>query len=135
MTMDFIKTLEKKPILESLSFEAALMARLDHAVEKITESNNSKDHITMDIPLLIRVFELVREGAKTDVDVHNITERLLSIKDRGILSMKDYAEIAGPITKGEVPDKDMDEADDIENGYPMMASEDIKDLRSLAGIK
>jgi len=132
--MEFLKSLRKAPINES--FEGALMARLEQAVGKINESHDPQDHVAFDIPLLIRIFELVREGAKTDVDVHDITERILSIKNKGVLTMDDYAHIAGPITKGEVPDHDMDEADDIEHGYPMMPKEDfnINNLKALAGI-
>jgi hypothetical protein len=136
MSMDFLKSLPKTQVNES--FENILFRQLAKAAEKlqVKETKDPQDHVTFDIPLLVRVFELVREGAKTDVDVHEITERILSIKNKGILTMDDYAHIAGPITKGEVPDNDMGEADDIEHGYPMMPTEDIdlKSLKALAGI-
>jgi hypothetical protein len=139
--MEFLRSLQnKKPIVaEARSLEELLLAQLERRADKITESHNTQDHITMDVPLLLRVFELVREGAKSDVEVHNIAERLLKIKDRGILSMSDYSEIAGPILKGEIPDDEieMGEADDIEHGYPAMPKEDIdiNSLRALAGLK
>jgi hypothetical protein len=139
--MEFLRSLQpKKPIVaEARSYEELLLAQLERRADKIAESHNTQDHITMDVPLLLRVFELVREGAKSDVEVHNIAERLLKIKDRGILSMSDYAEIAGPILKGEIPDGEveMGEADDIEHGYPAMPKEDmdINSLRALAGLK
>jgi hypothetical protein len=139
--MEFLRSLQnKKPIVaEARSHEELLLAQLERRADKITESHNTQDHITMDVPLLLRVFELVREGAKSDVEVHNIAERLLKIKDRGILSMSDYSEIAGPILKGEIPDDEieMGEADDIEHGYPAMPKEDIdiNSLRALAGLK
>jgi hypothetical protein len=139
--MEFLRSLQnKKPIVaEARSLEELLLAQLERRADKITESHNTQDHITMDVPLLLRVFELVREGAKSDVEVHNIAERLLKIKDRGILSMSDYSEIAGPILKGEIPDDEieMGEADDIEHGYPAMPKEDIdiNSLKALAGLK
>jgi len=142
MSMEFLRSLQqsKKPIVaEARTYEDMLLAQLERKADKITESHNTQDHVTMDIPLLLRVFELVREGAKTDVEVHKIAERLLKIRNRGILSMSDYAEIAGPILKGEIPDDEteMGEADDIEHGYPAMAREDmdISSLKALAGLK
>lgn len=54
-----------------------------------------KDTVCFDIPLLIRVFELVREDIKTDVDLHKVVERLIDIRSRGILTMDDYNYIAG----------------------------------------
>ena len=56
---------------------------------------DKKDTITFDIPLLIRVFELVREDIKTDVDLHKVVEKLINIRGRGILTMDDYKYIAG----------------------------------------
>lgn len=135
MSLDFLKSLQtkKQVVAEAkiVSYEDMLLAQLERKADKIGESLDKKDHVAMDIPLLIRVFELVREGAKTDVDVHNITERLLSIKDKGILTMDDYEHIAGNITKGMVPDKPEDEHRPALKGEDL----DINSIRALAGIK
>jgi rRNA maturation endonuclease Nob1 len=122
--MDFIKSLptEKTVVQEAQSFEEIMFARLEKAANKIAESNDDRDTITLDVPLLIRVFELVREGAKTDVDVHNITERLIAIKERGVLTMDDYGDIAGDITQGQIPEP---QHEDIE----------ISALKALAGLR
>ena len=122
--MDFIKSLnvEKTVVQEARSFEEIMFARLEKAANKISESNDDRDTITLDVPLLIRVFELVREGAKTDVDVHNITERLIAIKERGVLTMDDYGDIAGDITQGQIPEP---QHEDIE----------ISALKALAGLR
>ena len=48
----------------------------------------------MDIPLLIRLFELVREDVKTDQDLHDLVERVLKVKNLGILTMDQYDKIA-----------------------------------------
>jgi hypothetical protein len=61
-------------------------------------TNNPKDTITMDVPLLIRFAELMREDIKTDVALHEVVENLLDIKDKGILTMNDYESIVGNIT-------------------------------------
>lgn len=62
------------------------------------ESRDLADHVTMDIPLLIRVFELVRESVKTDKDLHLVVEKLLELKNKGVLTMDDYEEIAAANT-------------------------------------
>lgn len=133
MSLDFLKSLQnkKQPVTESRSYEDMLFAQLERRADKMAESNDTQDHIAMDIPLLLRVFELVREGAKTDVDVHNIVERLLSIKGKGILTMNDYEHIAGNITKGMVPDKDEHEKPPVIKGEEL----DLNSIRALAGIK
>jgi hypothetical protein len=54
------------------------------------------DTITMDVPLFIRMLEYSREDAAADVDLHDVTEKAISLgKERGILQMDDYAEIVG----------------------------------------
>jgi hypothetical protein len=69
-------------------------------IEKNNDMTNSnpKDTITMDIPLLIRFAELMREDIKTDVDLHRVVENLIQIKDKGILTMDDYESIVGNVT-------------------------------------
>jgi hypothetical protein len=61
----------------------------------ITEKVDKQDSITMDIPLLIRVLELAREDVKSDMELHRITERLISIRKKGMLTMDHYNFIAG----------------------------------------
>jgi hypothetical protein len=54
------------------------------------------DTITMDIPLFIRMLEYSREDAAEDMDLHDVTEKAISLgKERGILQMDDYDEIVG----------------------------------------
>lgn len=59
-----------------------------------TEQVDKKDTITVDIPLMIRILELARENVKTDVELHQIVERLISIRNKGVLTMDDYERIA-----------------------------------------
>ena len=60
---------------------------------KVKESTDPKDTVTVDVPLLIRLLELAREDIKTDVDLHNVVERIVSLKNKGVLSMQDYDQI------------------------------------------
>lgn len=59
------------------------------------ESSGPEDAVTMDIPLLIRMFELMREDVKDDKTIHVITDRLLQLRNKGIITMDDYDFIIG----------------------------------------
>ena len=60
------------------------------------EEEDKVDTITMDIPLFIRMLEYSREDASADVDLHDVTEKAISLnKEKDILSMDDYNEIVG----------------------------------------
>ena len=56
---------------------------------------DKKDTVTFDIPLLIRALELAREDLKSDADLHRVVERLINIRNKGVLTMDDYNYIAG----------------------------------------
>ena len=49
----------------------------------------------MDIPLLIRLLEYAREDAKTDMDLHDLTEKLVAMGSESgkTLSMSDYDQL------------------------------------------
>jgi hypothetical protein len=123
--LDFIRSLTSKPIINEslLSYEDALLARLDKETDLISDTGE-KDTITFDVPLLIRVFELVREDVKTDMDLHNIVEKLISLKNKGTLTMADYEKISaaqGGQDSGQMPKTD--------------ESLDVAMIRMLAGLK
>jgi hypothetical protein len=60
------------------------------------KEEDAVDTITMDIPLFIRMLEYAREDAKEDMDLHDVTEKAITLgKERGILQMDDYNEIVG----------------------------------------
>ena len=61
----------------------------------IYEGVDKEDVLSFDIPLFIRILELAREDVKEDMELHRITERLLSIRKKGVLTMDDYEFIAG----------------------------------------
>ena len=55
---------------------------------------NPTDAVSVDVPLLIRLLEYAREDAKTDMDLHNVAERLIALsKDNRTLTMNDYDSI------------------------------------------
>jgi hypothetical protein len=65
--------------------------------ESINEADiNPVDTIELDVPLLLRMMEYAREDAKTDMDLHDVTEKMISLSKTGQgLSMKDYESIVG----------------------------------------
>jgi len=72
--------------------------RRDHEFTEdieILEATDKADTLTFDIPLMIRMLELAREDVKDDMELHRITERLIEIRSKGVLTMDDYEFIAG----------------------------------------
>lgn len=66
------------------------------ASEGIHESQtaNPRDTVHLDIPLLIRLLEFAREDAKTDQDLHSLTDNMINLSPDGdMLTMADYAEL------------------------------------------
>ena len=57
---------------------------------------NPRDIITVDVPLFIRLLEYAREDAKDDMDLHDLTENIISLSASGkTLLMEDYSTIIG----------------------------------------
>jgi len=66
---------------------------MHHINDNVMEAVDKKDTITMDIPLLIRVLEFAREDLKSDIDLHKMVERLITLRGKGTLSMDQYGRI------------------------------------------
>jgi hypothetical protein len=57
---------------------------------------NPKDTIKIDIPLFIRLLEYAKEDAQTDMDLHDVAEKAISLSETGkTLTMADYNMIVG----------------------------------------
>jgi hypothetical protein len=55
------------------------------------KSENPIDTITMDVPLFIRMMEFAREDAQSDMDLHDVAEKAISLSNNGkTLTMSDY---------------------------------------------
>ena len=107
-----------------MSYKTQLYRLLEQASDA-ENSQDPQDHVSFDVPLLIRIFELVREDVKTDVDLHKIVERILSMKNEGILTMDHYKEIAAANSSG-----DSGQTPEVEP----TAGPELESLRKLAGI-
>ena len=58
---------------------------------ELKEVENPIDIIKMDVPLFIRLLEYAREDAKTDMDLHDVTEKIIAAASKGqTLTMADY---------------------------------------------
>lgn len=63
-------------------------------INQVKENLNPVDSVKMDVPLFIRMLEYAREDAKTDMDLHDVTEKIISMSREGrTLTMKDYNNI------------------------------------------
>jgi hypothetical protein len=84
--------------LESKFYELA--SKYVNQPKSIEETDNEQlsgiDVITMDVPLFIRMLEYAKEDAKTDMDLHRVTENILELsKNNSKLSMSNYNTIVG----------------------------------------
>lgn len=62
-------------------------------------TDNPTDVICVDVPLFIRLMEYAREDASTDMDLHNVTERLTKLSASGeTVTMDSYDAIVGAKT-------------------------------------
>jgi hypothetical protein len=119
--MNFIRSLT--PVAESVSFEDSLIAKLERKVNRLTESDNPKDVIRLDVPLFIRLLEFAREDAKTDMDLHSATEKIIAMSQTGqTLTMDQYNGIVGGSEQAALP-------------APKEEALDLSMIRSLAGLK
>jgi hypothetical protein len=91
ITFDNVNTLQRK--VKSYVLSNNLYDKLKYA-KPLDENINPTDSITLDVPLFIRMLEYAREDAKTDMDLHNVTDNALKLSTTGkTLTMADYNQI------------------------------------------
>ena len=81
----------------SKSWDSALDRLTGH--KPVSEETDKKDIICFDIPLLIRVLEFTREDMKSDIQLHNMVERLINMRDNVPLDMTHYDSITQKLVK------------------------------------
>ena len=68
------------------------------------------DKITLDVPLFIRLLEYAKEDAKTDMDLHMVAERTISLSKKIVkLTMKNYDSIVN-VKSSDVKEQTMADA-------------------------
>lgn len=84
----------RKTRYKELRKYAAKLAREKMREDDFEPTFNPEDVVSLDVPLLIRLLEYAREDAKTDVDLHNLADRLIALSSMGkTLNMDDYDQL------------------------------------------
>jgi hypothetical protein len=73
--------------------------RRTHAESVVYEETDKKDMVCFDIPLLIRVLEFTREEMSSDIELHNMVERLINMRETYPLTMTEYDAITQKLVK------------------------------------
>jgi hypothetical protein len=77
----------------------ATSREMDEDIET-PHSNDPADTVTVDVPLLIRIMEYAKEDAKSDLDLHNVAEKLIGLSREGrTLTMDDYDTMIGGVNE------------------------------------
>jgi len=93
---------DAEKVMTGASFKRAESAAMKENKQRIREMvkkalmgpENPTDVASLDIPLLIRIMEYAREDAKTDMDLHKVTENIIELSKEGkTLTMSDYNSI------------------------------------------
>lgn len=63
------------------------------------EAPNPPDVIKMDVPLFIRTLEYAKENAKTDQELHQLTERAAAMSRDRCLTMEDYEALVAELRR------------------------------------
>ena len=88
---EMVKSALLKPISEKINSKEYISNR-----KQVKEEENPIDTITMDVPLFIRMMEFSREDAKSDLDLHDVAEKAISLSNNGkTLTMSDYETMFG----------------------------------------
>ncbi len=77
---------------------------IDQNIKPKPVANNPEDHVTMDVPLLLRVMEYAKEDAKTDMDLHRVADNLIRLSASGkTLDMSSYNQIVSGMSESGSP--------------------------------
>lgn len=86
------------------------------------------DIIKMNVPLFLRLIELVREEVKDDVPLHTLTEIAVRLSNDHVMTMDDYENILAYMSRG---DEDFTKDD---NGYGDDEDE-LETIKRLGGMQ
>lgn len=94
-------------------------------VKKVNE-DGAPNTVSLDIPLMIRLFEYAREDAKSDMDLHFVAEKMIELSEKGrTLSMDDYSAIVGQATEAiDPPSSQGTTTDPAKPGQPVQKTPD-----------
>lgn len=87
------------------------------------------DIIKMNVPLFLRLIELVREEVKDDVPLHTLTEIAVRLSNDHVMTMDDYENILAYMSRG---DKDFTKD---ENSYGDNSEDELETIKRLGGMQ
>lgn len=89
-------------IFDILSVDNQVAAVAETVTEDDQPQINPIDHVTMDVPLLLRIMEYAKEDAKTDMDLHHVADNLIEMSKTGqTLTMAHYNDIVGSMQEAD----------------------------------
>ena len=90
----------------------------------IHEESNPQDIIKLDVPLFLRLMEYSREDASTDMDLHNVTDKLIKLSSNGqTLNMTHYSSIVS------IPEESLAPAEKLIKDIEYDPDEDEEDIK------
>ena len=93
--MEVFDMMEKFNMTQDEAISQYLESKYDYEKEKggdrdddtmpddLMEEENPVDIISMDVPLFIRMLEFAREDASTDMDLHDLAQKAISMSSKG----------------------------------------------------
>jgi len=88
------------------------------------------DVIRMNVPLFLRLIELVREEVKDDVPLHTLTEIAVRLSNDHVMTMADYENILAYMSKG---DEDFTKDNDSYGGND--SEDELETIKRLGGMQ
>lgn len=86
-------------------------SREQSLTDMLFEEFNPEDKVTLNIPLFLRLMEYAKEDAKTDMDLHDVTEKVIALSEQGdTLTMDHYEQIVAGPSGGQDSEEPMKEA-------------------------
>ena len=96
---------------------------------------NPADKITLDVPLFIRLLEYAREDAKTDMDLHKVTENAIALSETGkTLTMDQYDAIVKDGGQEDASYANMANENKNIKTQNMKQINELKRMQQLAGV-
>lgn len=93
------------------------------------------DVIRMNVPLFLRLIELVREEVKDDVPLHTLTEIAVRLSNDHVMSMDDYENILAYMSRGDKDfTKDNDSYSDEEEPKKLAHEDELETIKRLGGM-
>lgn len=90
-----------------MNYQEYFRSELAEATANLPDKlKNSTDVIKVSVPMFIRFLEWAREKAKSDIEIHELTERVLAMKG-AVINSDDYDKLMKAMPKASGKDEDI----------------------------